>query len=426
MGETADRDLRRIIESARRLGVEMDEAEALQWLAAMAAQEGQHEQVVLDVARGVYGHRVTMLDFSDEELERFRDIGRLVEIEDVPGRVETALALSGSAAQSKIQTYPGDADFFERVNIIAPSREEACLILGEVLREKILATASGPSHRFIEAKMGSGPDGEPLTWRLGDVEAGRVEVEGGAAVPWEDAALAPGWCKLDWVVADPIRHQVANASNMLDVTWESPEGDIVPLDGQLDAYFQEVYLDAASIPIFSKIAKNMLPDALDDYVVQLEGEVRKYATEDPNFGKAAKRMYNVFRLTGRYREAVYIRELFDEPATVLYQVSALVRSVDEAAERESEIPAETLIAQVRKLKTAVAETVPGEERTPIVDALTSLRHQLEVDTGPLDRATHVHSTREAVEAIVNRYFEERLTGVPEIRGYLESVGYRPA
>ena len=43
-----------------------------------------------------------------------------MDFDDAPGVVETALALSGSAAQSKIQTYPGDCDYFERVNILAP------------------------------------------------------------------------------------------------------------------------------------------------------------------------------------------------------------------------------------------------------------------------------------------------------------------
>lgn len=432
----ADEDLRRLIESAEQLGVEMDEAEALQWLAAMAAGEGGHE-VVLDPTTGVYGHRVTMLDFSSAELERFRDIGTLVEIEDVPGSVETALALSGSAAQSKIQTHPGDADFFERVNIHAPTREEACRLLGDLLREKVLATASGPTYRFIEAKMGSYPEdlvvrgrevhpGTPITWLLPDIRAGAIPATrpGGeeAEITWERAAEDPGWCKLDWVVADPIRHQVANASNMLDVTWETPEGDIVPLDGQLDPYFQEVYLDAASIPIFSKIAKRMLPEALDDYVEQLEAEVRKYTGPEPNYGKAAKRMYNVFRFSGRYREAAYIRELFDEPATVLYQVAALVRSVDEAADRESEIPIETLVAQVRRLKSAVTDAVRGEEsRERIVRTLTFLRDHLEEDTSPIDRAAHVHEAREEVEGIVNRYFENRLVCIPEIKSYLDGL-----
>jgi hypothetical protein len=127
-------DLQNIIESASRMGVELDEADALQWLTAMTA--AQDEEIVHDEISGTFGHRISMLDFSDEDLAHFRKIGRLVEFDDIPGKVETALALSGSAAQSKIQSYPGDADYFERVNIRVETKEEACKILGELMREK--------------------------------------------------------------------------------------------------------------------------------------------------------------------------------------------------------------------------------------------------------------------------------------------------
>ena len=95
--------LTQIIESARHLGVEIDEEEALQWLSAMAVQDGESD-VVVDERTGVFGHKVTMLDFSPEDLAYFRQIGRLVEFYDEPGVVETALALSGSAAQSSKST----------------------------------------------------------------------------------------------------------------------------------------------------------------------------------------------------------------------------------------------------------------------------------------------------------------------------------
>lgn len=167
--------LARVIESARRLGVELDEAEALQWLTAIAASQPGNDDVVLDVRAGVFGHRVTMLDFSPEDLAHFRDLGRLVEFEDRPGVVETALALSGSAAQSKIQTYPGDADFFERVNIKAETREEACRILAEIMREKALNTIKGPTYQLIEVKFGSYP------YDL--VKSGRL-IKAGAPVSW--------------------------------------------------------------------------------------------------------------------------------------------------------------------------------------------------------------------------------------------------
>ena len=52
-----------MIESAARLGVELDEREANESVAAMAA-ESSGGDLVVDVNSGVYGHRVSMLDFQ--------------------------------------------------------------------------------------------------------------------------------------------------------------------------------------------------------------------------------------------------------------------------------------------------------------------------------------------------------------------------
>ena len=377
MSEAGDpsEDLRRIVESAQRLGVELDEDDALRWLTAMAAGADESE-IVVDIDSGTFGHRVSMLDLNPSQLARFRDIGRLVEIPDRPGVVETALALSGSAAQSKVQAYPGDADFFERINIITPTREEACRVLAELVREKARTSAGGPNHRFVDLRLGSYPydvvrggatqkKGSSIVWSLADIEAGAIEVtlpDGSpVTLTLDEMAQDPGWCKIDWIVGDPANKRLANASNMFDVTWEAPDGSITPLDGQLDAYFQEVYLDAASIPIFSKLAKHVSEDALDDYCDALEKEVHKYLG-DPNYGKAARRMYNLFRMNGRYAEAAYIRELFDEPASMLYQVWSLIRTMEEAVDPASPMDVQTALHQADQLVLGVVGAFDGERR----------------------------------------------------------------
>jgi hypothetical protein len=429
-------ELARIIESAKRLGVELNEADALQWLAAVAADKG-NDDVVVDVKTGVFGHRLTMLDFSAADLAHFRKIGRLVEFADVPGKVETALALSGSAAQSKIQTYPGDADFFERVNIIAPTRAEACRILGEIMREKAISTLKGPGYELIELKLGSYAQdvhrnghklakGSPISWNANEVGLGVIELEDAEGKPlvitWEQAAQDPGWCKLDWVVADSVRKQVVNASNMLDVTWEAPDGGITPLDGYLDPYFQEVYLEAESIPVFTKLAKHVDSNALDHYVEQLEHEVQKYVTKDRNFGKAAKRMYNVFRLTGRYEEAAYLRELFDEPATVLYQVWSLIRTIDDCFHPGGSVELDQLLAQADKLILAVTEALEGVEEQEIVRELLELRDVLSREKNTDELSPRAEAARAEVINLVNNFYYERLTGVPSIKEYMEGLG----
>lgn len=435
--QSAAADLSRLVESAQRLGVELNEADALQWLTAIATwHEGVGSDVTLDTRTGVFGHKVVMLDFDADELARFREIGRLVEIHDEPGMVETALALSGSAAQSKIQTYPGDCDYFERVNIKAATREEAGRILGRVMRAKALSTLKGSTYRLIEVKYGNYPvdlvlgtytakAGSPIGWHPSEIQAGQIEGFQPDGTPvtirWDDLAVEPGWCKFDWVVVDPVRKQLANASNMLDATWEAPDGNIVPLDGYLDPYFQEVYLEAESVPIFSKLAKHVSSDALDSYVAQLESEVHKYLSRDVNYGKVAKRMYNIFRLTGRYEEAAYLRELFDEPATLLYQVWSLIRTMDDVAKPGAQMDEEQLVAQADNLILSVVQVLEGMQEAEIVRLLLRLRDALSRLEGGQGLTAEAEAARAEVINIVNNFFYSRLCAVPTIKAYMDQM-----
>ena len=85
-------DLARIVESARRLGVELDEAEALQWLTRHGRRAAGGD-VVVDAGTGVFGHRVSMLDFSPSDLAHFRRDRPLVELRRRPGGRDRAGAL---------------------------------------------------------------------------------------------------------------------------------------------------------------------------------------------------------------------------------------------------------------------------------------------------------------------------------------------
>ncbi len=282
------------------------------------------------------------------------------------------------------------------------------------------------SYPFDVVKDGNRiQSGSPIAWSADEIENKAFQVftpDGSAeSIEWETAAQDPGWCKMDWVVADPVRGKLANASNMLDVTWEAPDGSITPLDGYLDPYFQEVYLEAESIPLFSKLVKHVSSDALEDYVEQLEGEVRKYLKKDPNYGKAAKRVYNIFRLTGRYEEAAYVRELFDEPATALYQVWSLIRTIDDAAGYEESISKETLLNQADALILSVVGAIEGDEEAEIVRHLLNLRNALGEDAQDEAWEIQVETCRAEVMNVVNNFFQDRLTNLPAIQTYMEQI-----
>jgi hypothetical protein len=423
-----------VIESARRLGVELDEAEAAQWVAALDT-ESLGGDVVVDVDSGIYGHRVSMLDFTSRDLARFRAIGEIVGFPDRPPVVRTALALSGSAAQSKVHSFPGDCDYFERIHITAPTREAACAILADEMRAKALATRVGPTFRLWELKFGSYPfsgerDGKPVSaggpiaWTADEVAEGRFTMQRDGTpveVTWEQASAEPGWCKLDWIVADPVRRALANASNMLDVTWEAPDGKITALDGFIDPYFQEIYLEADSLPVFQRIVHELAADSVDEYVDQLEHEVFKYTTKDPNYGKVARRLYNIFRLTGRYAEAAYLRELFDEPTTVLYQIAALVRTLDEADRPGADFDTEMMVQQADQLIMSAVAALDGPEEANMVRSLTVVRANLLAGGGSAGRATDVGLVKDEALRAVNDYFERRLRAVPSIAAYLDEV-----
>ncbi|HEY68929.1 MAG TPA: hypothetical protein G4N97_11740 [Thermoflexia bacterium] len=430
----AQQEVEQIIKTAKMLGVEVDETDVAHWLTAMAASGTMEWEV--DEEAGIFGHEITLLDFDKATLDRYRRIADIVQLPDLPN-VETAISLAGSAAQGVIQLYPGDCDYFERVNIKAETREEACRILADLMRNKALAKFEGPNYQLTEVKFGTWKtdvvkDGErikagsPISWSPDEVKAGKMQVFRASGEPWEVeweyGCLDPGWCKMDWVIAEPEKGRVVNASNMLDVTWETPDGDIIPLDGFLDPYFQEVYLEAESVPLFAKLARHISPQALDEYVRQLTGEVYKYTHKHVNYGKAAKRMYNIFRLTGRHQAAALIRELFDEPAALLYQVWSLLDTIDDASQPGSTIDRETLVQQTDALIQNVVKTCEGPLETEIVMALIRLRDDItgRVDLGE-DWAALIADSRAKVEQLVNEFFKAKLLGIPEVQEFLDEL-----
>src|SRR5450759_796696 len=209
---------------------------------------------------------------------------------------------------------------------------------------------------------------------------------------------------------------------------ESSGGDLV-VDVNSGVYghrvsmldLQAVYLDADSIPIFSKLVMELSADTVDDYVEALEHEVWKYMVKDPNFGQVARRLYNVFRMNGHYADAAFIRELFDEPVTALYQVSALIRTLDDASNSGEDFEAETMTAQVDKLIMSAIQALDGPEEAMMIGHLPKLRNSVQKRGGEGDRAADMAGVQDAALGAANTYFERALRSVPEIDAYLQEI-----
>ena len=140
---------------------------------------------------------------------------------------------------------------------------------------------------------------------------------------------------------------------------------------------------------------------------QLEHEVYKYSEKDPNWGKVARRLYNIFRLTGKYPEAVYIRALFDAPTTVLYQVAALLRTIQDAATEGTPFARDLLVGQCDQLIMSAIGVLTGPSEAVFVSHLLKLRDQV-AGQHEGDEGQNIIPAREVTMQAVNDYFRERL------------------
>ena len=435
-GDPVERQVQQIADLAKKEGVEFKEQEAKQWILAMTTAE--HDSVVAqDNQTGIFGHHVSLLDFDTRELEYFRRLAVKTRMAKHP-QVESAIAIAGSAAQGKVQLFPGDNDFYERVNIHAATEKQARHILGEIVRATALRSFKEPDIVLVDVDLGTYPfdvvsNGRPwkagthIQWTPTDVLNGYQTVQDAQGntinLKWEDIDAGVGFVYLGWIIADRQEGRIGLASNVVDATWEAPDGTIEALDGSIDAFFQEIYLDASEMPVFTKVTSHVASDALGTYVNLMRGQVRHYAHEEVNYGKVAKRLYNLFRLTDQLEAAAYVRELFDEPQARLYQVPGLLEAADAARDQRSGIEQATVLQQLDHIIRAVIEIGVGKPEAELVLQLVYLRDDIKDNADSPDAKWHelLDAVTEQCLTLINEYFRERLFALPEIAEYLNGL-----
>ena len=132
-------------------------------------------------------------------------------------------------------------------------------------------------------------------------------------------------------------------------------------------------------------------------------------------------MYNIFRLTGRYQEAAFLRELFDEPTTMLYQVWSLIRTIDDCFTPNASISVDNLLGQIDALMLDVIKVMEGEKETEIVRLLFQLRDAIASQQERTQVSSEVEAARAELINIVNNFFYEKLCALSEIKTYLDCM-----
>ncbi len=352
--------LQHVVGIARDVGVGVNVELAVGWLTAVAAALDTPDEFALGQTGDFGGHELALIDFDPTAAARLRRVGQSIAAPSFPA-VRTGLAVSGSAAQGRSQPFPADLDFFERVHITAPTRDEACARLGELIRADALRATDQSEQELEEVWFGRAA-GSALRWRPADVAAGMVSHLSRPEAPprqvtWLQAATDLGLIKLDWTVTDREAGGRVKVSTVVDATWEGPNGAVANLDGLVDADFQQVYLGAAAALLAARLRPvESLTEQRLTYSQAIEEEAVHYLRADPTaFEKVAKRLYNLCRITGRYAEAIYLRELFDEPAARLHQGRTALRLLIVDCDRDLPTARATLLDLVNDLNPALGD-----------------------------------------------------------------------
>jgi hypothetical protein len=431
----SDSNVEDALSAAREMGIEADAEDARKWMLAVAASEDR-DQITADVHSGIFGDRVSLLDFDTDDLERFRRLVPYVRIEPHP-QMESAISIAGSAAQGKVQVFPGDADFFERVHIHAKNEDEAKSILRDILRTTALRAAEQPDIVLLTVDMGAYPEpvierghhkkaGDSTDWTTEDVARGAITVEveagGTRTYAWDDMEVGTGWLFLGWIIAEREEGRIALASNVIDVTWEDPKGAISALDGAVDPLVQEIYLELSAIDLVARLAPHIPEGARSNYQNIMREQVYHYTKEAPSYGKAAKRLYNLFRVSDQLEAAAFVRELFDEPSARLYQVPGLLDAADVALDPTSGIDRETVMHQLDVVADAIAEVTEGDEEAELLAALQQLREAAVADGKAGESWAEVlGEVRTRCSEIVSEFFRVRLLGFAPVREFLDKL-----
>jgi hypothetical protein len=216
---------------------------------------------------------------------------------------------------------------------------------------------------------------------------------------------------LDTAMALGIEIDPVEADRWIQATSDAPREPGVE-DGSLET---------EAIPPAQRLGMEMRADAITAYIERLTDEVHAYTVDEPDYGKAARRMYTIFRITGRDEEAAYIREMLDEPVTALYDVTALLRTLDAAANAGDAFETDAMVTQVDQLIMSAIRALDGPSEAEMVRRLLRLRDALRQRSGSIGRADEISEARADAMSAPNAHFKRLLTAVPSIASYLDSV-----
>jgi hypothetical protein len=106
---------------------------------------------------------------------------------------------------------------------------------------------------------------------------------------------------------------------------------------------------------------------------------------------------------------------------MLYQVWSLVRTIDDCCNPNSPVTREEMLAECDRLTLSVVDVLEGEKETEIVRRLLRLRDALSHQQSGESITEEAEAARDELIQVVNNFFFEKLTALPEIKDYIDRV-----
>jgi hypothetical protein len=154
----------------------------------------------------------------------------------------------------------------------------------------------------------------------------------------------------------------------------------------------------------------------------MHSEAYHYTHVEPNFAKAAKRLYNLFRVSDELEAAVFVGQLFDEPAAGMYQVPGLLEAADAALDPTAGIDRDLVLHQLDVVAETIAAVTEGAEEAELLAEVRALR--AEATAAGRDSqawAPVLADVRARSAAMVNDFFRAKLLADDRLRGLIEGL-----
>jgi hypothetical protein len=106
---------------------------------------------------------------------------------------------------------------------------------------------------------------------------------------------------------------------------------------------------------------------------------------------------------------------------MLYQVWSLIRTIDDCCDPTSPIDIVYTLQQTDRLILSVTENLEGGEENEIIQHLLKLREALSHQQTNQDLTHEAEAARAGVINLVNNFFYDKMSAVPQIKDYMDAV-----